>query len=73
MQTQHYDPLYLFINGQWLTAEDRDTSAVINPASGITLGRLPLATNADLNQALITAHEASMYGVTLYRMSVPAS
>lgn len=58
MQTQQYDPLYLFINGQWLTAEDRDTSAVINPASGTVLGRLPLATNADLNQALITAHES---------------
>ncbi|WP_407336487.1 aldehyde dehydrogenase family protein [Dickeya ananatis] len=58
MQTQQYDSLYLFINGQWLTAGDRDTSAVINPANGTTLGRLPLATNADLDQALITAGES---------------
>ncbi|WP_038904151.1 NAD-dependent succinate-semialdehyde dehydrogenase [Dickeya zeae] len=58
MQTQQYDSLYLFINGQWLTAGDRHTSAVINPANGTTLGRLPLATNADLDQALITAGES---------------
>ncbi|GAB7261441.1 aldehyde dehydrogenase family protein [Dickeya ananatis] len=58
MQTQQYDSLYLFINGQWLTAGDRDTSAVINPANGTTLGRLPLATNADLDQVLITAGES---------------
>lgn len=58
MQTQQYDSLYLFINGQWLTAGARDTSAVINPANGTTLGRLPLATNADLDQALITAGES---------------
>jgi len=67
MQTQQYDPLYLFINGQWLTAEDRDTSAVINPASGVTLGRLPLATNEDLNQALITAHDS----FDVWRHTVP--
>lgn len=67
MQTQQYDPLYLFINGQWLTAEDRDTSAVINPASGATLGRLPLATNEDLNQALITAHDS----FDVWRHTVP--
>ncbi|UDJ80276.1 NAD-dependent succinate-semialdehyde dehydrogenase [Kosakonia oryzae] len=58
MQTQQYDSLYLFINGQWLAAGDRDTSAVINPANGTTLGRLPLATDADLEQALITAGES---------------
>ena len=67
MQTQQYDPLYLFINGQWLTAEDRDTLAVINPASGKTLGRLPMATHTDLNQALVTAHDS----FTLWRNTVP--
>lgn len=67
MQTQQYDPLYLFINGQWLTAEDRDTLAVINPASGKTLGRLPMATHTDLNQALVTAHDS----FNLWRNTVP--
>ncbi|PLV62824.1 NAD-dependent succinate-semialdehyde dehydrogenase [Erwinia sp. B116] len=67
MQTQQYDPLYLFINGQWLTAEDRDTLAVINPANGKTLGRLPMATHTDLNQALVTAHDS----FNLWRNTVP--
>lgn len=67
MQTQQYDPLYLFINGQWLTAEDRDTLAVINPANGKSLGRLPMATHTDLNQALVTAHDS----FTLWRNTVP--
>lgn len=67
MQTQQYDPLYLFINGQWLTAAGRDTSVVINPASGKILGRLPMATDADLNQALITSHES----FSVWRKTVP--
>ncbi len=67
MQTQQYDSLYLFIDGQWLTADDRDTSAVINPASGKILGRLPLATEADLEQALNTADES----FHLWRNTVP--
>jgi len=72
MQTQQYDSLYLFINGQWLSAGDRDTSAVINPANGTTLGRLPLATDADLDQALITAGESFPIGATQCPMSAPA-
>ena len=52
MQTTTYDPLYLFINGAWLAAADRDTAAVVNPATGAALGRLPLATAADLELAL---------------------
>lgn len=34
MHTITYDPLYLFINGNWLAAEDRDSAAVVNPANG---------------------------------------
>lgn len=67
MHTQQYDSLYLFINGQWLAAEDRDTSAVINPANGTTLGRLPLATSTDLEQALVTAEES----FKVWRSTVP--
>lgn len=67
MHTQQYDSLYLFINGQWLPAEDRDTSAVINPANGTTLGRLPLATSTDLEQALVTAEES----FKVWRSTVP--
>lgn len=63
-----YDPLYLFINGAWLEAGSRDTSAVINPADGAALGRLPLATAADLDLALRTAHAS----FEVWRSTVPA-
>ncbi len=47
--------LALYINGQWRSGEGRDTHAVINPASGETLAELPLATAADLDEALEAA------------------
>ncbi|WP_034296406.1 NAD-dependent succinate-semialdehyde dehydrogenase [Herbaspirillum sp. RV1423] len=68
MQKYKYDQLYLFINGVWLEAGNRDTSAVINPATGAALGRLPLATAADLDQALSAAKEA----FEVWRHTVPA-
>ena len=46
-----YDPLYLFIDGKWLEADGRDTASVINPATQRELGRVPLATAADLDHA----------------------
>jgi len=67
MQTHAYDPLYLFINGQWLTAGARDTAAVINPASGQTLGHLPMATRDDLSLALTVAEQS----FTVWRHTVP--
>lgn len=63
-----YDPLYLFINGVWLSAENRDTSAVMNPASERFLGRLPLANERDLNLALNAAEKS--FGV--WRNTLPA-
>lgn len=68
MQTPTYEPLYLFINGAWLEAANRDTSAVINPANGATLGRLPLATAADLQLAL----QAASSSFDVWRRTVPA-
>lgn len=56
MNTTHaYGPLYLFIAGEWLPADARDTTPVVNPADGAVLGRVPLATAADLDRALVTA------------------
>jgi len=63
-----YDPLYLFINGDWLDAGERDTAAVVNPADGATLGRLPLATAADLDLALATARDS----FAIWRRTAPA-
>ncbi|MFM2480320.1 NAD-dependent succinate-semialdehyde dehydrogenase [Celerinatantimonas sp. YJH-8] len=68
MQTFTYDPLYLFINGRWLEADNRDTVAVLNPANGQSLGRLPLATQTDLEHALDVAAKS----FDIWRNTVPA-
>jgi succinate-semialdehyde dehydrogenase / glutarate-semialdehyde dehydrogenase len=44
--------LGIYINGSWRSGEGRDIHAVINPATGETLAELPLATAADLDEAL---------------------
>lgn len=68
MQTTTYAPLHLFINGNWIEAADRDTAAVVNPANGTVLGRLPLANAADLDLALNTARDS----FEVWRKTVPA-
>lgn len=51
--TQTYDTeLKLFINGSWRTGEGRDEHAVVNPATGDVLAAVPMATAADLDEAL---------------------
>jgi succinate-semialdehyde dehydrogenase/glutarate-semialdehyde dehydrogenase len=47
-----YDSLYLFIGGEWIGTEGRDTAVVVNPATETELGRVPLATASDLDRAL---------------------
>lgn len=53
-----YPKLSLFIDGQWLSSEGRDTSDVLNPATGARLGQLPHATLSDVDAALEAAHSA---------------
>ncbi|MGO3871710.1 MAG: NAD-dependent succinate-semialdehyde dehydrogenase [Alcaligenes sp.] len=53
-----YQHLALYINGQFLDGQGRQTQAVINPANGSTLGQLPLASRADLDAALNAAQTA---------------
>ena len=50
--------LKLFINGSWRTGEGRDSFAVVNPATGEAIADVPLATEADLDEALETAERA---------------
>lgn len=64
----HYDSLFLFINGEWIAASERDTAPVVNPATLQELGRVPLATASDLEQALQTAKRA----FDVWRNTVPA-
>jgi succinate-semialdehyde dehydrogenase/glutarate-semialdehyde dehydrogenase len=47
--------LKLFINGSWRTGEGRDSFAVVNPVTGQGIAELPLASEADLDEALETA------------------
>jgi succinate-semialdehyde dehydrogenase / glutarate-semialdehyde dehydrogenase len=47
-----YDDIFLFIGGNWIEAGGRDTSPIINPATGKVVGRTPHATLEDIDQAL---------------------
>ena len=53
-----YSKLVLLIGGEWRTAQGRDTLPVINPATGDELGRLPIASMQDLDDALECAANA---------------
>lgn len=53
-----YEKLALYINGQFLEAEGRETMAVVNPATQEVIGQLPMATQADLDSALESAAKA---------------
>jgi succinate-semialdehyde dehydrogenase/glutarate-semialdehyde dehydrogenase len=47
--------LKLFINGSWRAGEGRDSFPVVNPVTGEGIAELPLASEADLDEALDTA------------------
>lgn len=53
-----YPPLALFIGGEWIGADARETLPVANPASGALLARMPKATAADLGRAAEVAEAA---------------
>jgi len=53
-----YQKLSLYIDGQFIAAEGRQTQEVINPANREVLGHLPHATESDLEAALQAANRA---------------
>jgi len=59
--------LQLHIAGEWRGAAGRDMQPVLNPATGETLGDLPLATARDLDDAL----EAAQRGFLAWRATAP--
>jgi succinate-semialdehyde dehydrogenase/glutarate-semialdehyde dehydrogenase len=63
MTTTYDANLALYINGQWRSGEGRDVHQVVNPATGAVIAELPLATAADLDEAL----EASAKGFAIWR------
>jgi len=50
-----YTDLLFYIDGAWTQGEADRTAAVLNPASGEEIGRLPLASRQDLDNALAAA------------------
>jgi succinate-semialdehyde dehydrogenase / glutarate-semialdehyde dehydrogenase len=50
-----YSDLKLHIDGEWLGAGQRRVHRVVNPATGATLGELPLVDTVDLDRALQAA------------------
>lgn len=50
--------LALFVGGSWQIGEGRDLFPVVDPASGKTIAEVPLATPADLDEALATTERA---------------
>jgi succinate-semialdehyde dehydrogenase/glutarate-semialdehyde dehydrogenase len=50
-----YPELFMHVDGEWLGTGDRRVHRVVNPATGQTLGELPLADAADLDRALDAA------------------
>jgi succinate-semialdehyde dehydrogenase / glutarate-semialdehyde dehydrogenase len=59
----NYPELHMIIDGERIPVGARRTHAVVNPATGETLGRLPLADAADLDRAL----QAAQRGFHLWR------
>ncbi|MDE2561413.1 MAG: NAD-dependent succinate-semialdehyde dehydrogenase [Sphingomonadales bacterium] len=62
-----YPQLHMMIDGEKVSGGGRRTFAVVNPATGETLGELPLADAADLDRALETARR----GFRIWRDSTP--
>lgn len=62
-----YPSLHMMIDGQPVSGGGRRTHAVVNPATGETIGELPLADAADLDRAL----EVAAQGFRIWRDSTP--
>lgn len=58
MTDMNYPQLRMLIDGQWTAGSGTDTLAVENPATGAELARLPVATDADIAQAIDAARRA---------------
>ena len=62
--TEPYAPeLALFVNGSWRVGEGRNAQAVVNPATGHAIADVPMASTADLDEAL----DAADKGFRLWR------
>ncbi len=53
-----FDPAELFIGGQWKTATNQQTLAVINPSDGTEIARIAKGDSLDIDAAVLAAREA---------------
>ena len=53
----------MYINGEWVDAENGATFTSVNPATGQTWAEVPEASEADINRAVEAAHHAFSEGV----------
>ena len=53
-----FKPKGLFIGGEWVEAQSGERITTINPSNGDVLGEVPLANEADVNQAVAAAKAA---------------
>lgn len=53
--TDYSRDLALFIDGSWRIGEGRDRHVVVDPSTGDAIGDVPVATAADLDEALVAA------------------
>lgn len=54
-----YTNLALFIGGQWIDVEQRNSLGVYNPANGQIIGQVPCATTEDVKKAIQAAEQSS--------------
>jgi succinate-semialdehyde dehydrogenase / glutarate-semialdehyde dehydrogenase len=54
-----YPELDLLIDGEWLTAQGRETIPVVNPATGKEIATLPCATPVEIDRAVAAAARAA--------------
>ncbi|PTX00172.1 NAD-dependent succinate-semialdehyde dehydrogenase [Pararhodobacter aggregans] len=52
---QGYTEAELLIDGDWIGADARHSTPIVNPATGRAIGRVPHANAADLDRALVAA------------------
>jgi succinate-semialdehyde dehydrogenase/glutarate-semialdehyde dehydrogenase len=65
--TSYDTTLGLYIDGEWLGVDGRDSQDVLDPATGAAHARLPLATGDDLQRAL----DAAARGFAGWRATAP--
>jgi succinate-semialdehyde dehydrogenase/glutarate-semialdehyde dehydrogenase len=58
VEANTYPKIELFIAGQWIGPDARESRPVINPATEEEIGRIPSVTVDDLAKAAITSHAA---------------